>query len=186
MKKLTPAERKALSEMSARLKALQSELTEAKKREGLDAYVTIKVKDRQARFERTRTPDGPDKAVGRYLLFIDITAKQVPVLVPLSVASSKSVSGFMYHIEGTGEAAIATADVTARGQGLTQVGIGTLQLAKIAPGQTATFRVDIIIRGKIGKKYQIVVNRINYKLALTNARYQQYLKPIVSKGLRFA
>jgi hypothetical protein len=171
--------------MKTRLKSLQSELTEAKKREGIDAYVSVKVKDRQARFERTRNPDGRDKAVGRFQLFIDITAKQVSVLVPLSVASSKSVSGFMYHIEGTAEASIATADVSARGQGLTQVGIGTLQFAKIAPGHTATFRVDITIRGKIGKKYQIVINRINYKLALTDARYQQYLKPVVSKGLRF-
>lgn len=172
--------------MKARLKDLQAALTEAKKREGIDAYITVKVQDLEAHFKRTKNPDGPDKTVGRYLLFLNITAKSVPVLVPLSIASSKTPTGFMYYIEGTGESSVATADVTARGEGMTVVKVGTLEYAKIPAGGTVTFRLDVTIRGKIGKKYQIVVDRINYKLAHTDPRYQQYLKPIISKPLKFS
>lgn len=186
MKKLTPAERKALSALQKKLKVLETNLVDAKRREGIDEYVSIKVEKRDARFTREKVEGGPDKATGRFLLFIKMTAKQTPVFVPLSAASGKNVAGFMYVIEGTGEGNIATAEVSVRGEGVAQVTMGTLQFAKIPKGRSATFRLDVTIRGRIGKQYQIVINRINYKLALADARYQQYLKPIPSEKLKFS
>ena len=92
----------------------------------------------------------------------------------------------MYQIEGTGEGIITTADVTVRGEGISQVTLGTLLYAKIPVGNTATFRIQTTIRGKIGKSYKIIINRINYKLTLQDPRYQQYIKEIVSDSVKFS
>lgn len=186
MAKLTPENREALSVMKTKLTSLQKELAAANRREGIDPYVSVKVKRTDARFTRTKIKDAPDKAIGKYQLFVDIASKQVPVYVPLTIASSKKVTGFMYHIEGTGESSVESATVEVRGVGTTLLTLGTLEYAHIPAGGTATFRLDITIRGKIGKKYHIVINRLNYKLALADARYQQYLKPITSDSLKFS
>jgi hypothetical protein len=186
MAKLTKADRSKLSNMKAVLKSLQTQLATAKKVEGLDEYIAVKGGDFRTGFERTKVESGPDKAIGRFQFVIAITAKQTPVYIPLSITSGKTVSGFMYHIEGTGEGSVATASVDIKEKGVTRVSVGTLQYAKIPAGTTAIFRLDITIRGQVGKKYSLVVDRINYKLAHTDPRYQQYLKPIVTKMLKFA
>lgn len=186
MAKLSPEQRKALTEKNKKLKSLELELIEAKKREGIDEYVSIKVTKRNTRFIRTKIDGAPDKAVGHFNTTIGITAKKSPVLVPLSIATGKAVTGFMYYIEGEREGSVVSASVTARGDGSTQVAVGTLTFLKIPAGKTAEFNTTIAVRGKVGKQYHVVISRINYKLALSDARYQQYLKPIMSKSLDFS
>ncbi len=181
----TPQDKKLLRSLASQLKKLQSDLVVAKRTEGVDDYIQVKVQKNDARFTRIKVDDGKDKATGHYVLDVAITCKQGSVLVPLSISSGKAVTGFMYYIEGTGDSAVATANVRARGDGIQQVTIGTIEYCKIPAGKTATFRLQITIRGQIGKSYQIILNRLNYKLTLNDARYQQYLKPIKSDQLRF-
>lgn len=186
MEKPAAEKKRLLKEANAELKKLQAQLVVAKKAEGIDDYITPKVKKSQARYEVTRKNGEPDKGVGKFFLQINITAKKETVYIPLSIASGKKVAGFMYLIEGTGEGLITTAEVDSRGEGVTQVTIGTLLFAKIPPGVTSEFRIQATVRGKKGKTYTITINRINYKLDLTDARYQQYLKQIVSDSVKFS
>lgn len=158
----------------------------ANKIEGKDENITVKVKKDQARFERVKVEGAKDKAFGNFFIAIDITSKKSDVFIPLSIASSQKPTGFMYLIEGTGEGSVSNADVTVRGDGVTQVTVGTLKYARIPATKTATFRIQITIKGKVGKTYKITITRINYKLALTDARYQQYLKPIVSDSVNLS
>jgi hypothetical protein len=76
--------------------------------------------------------------------------------------------------------------VTVRGEGITQVTLGSLEFVRIPAGRTATLRIENRIRGKVGKQYQIVIHRMNYKRELSDARYAQYIKPIRGEMLRFS
>lgn len=178
--------KRLLKEANDQLKKLRAQLVVAKKAEGIDEYIEVKTKKSQARYEVMRKNGEPDKGVGRFFLQINITTKKETVFVPLSIASGKKVTGFMYLIEGTGEGLITTAEVGCRGEGVTQVTIGTLLYAKIPPKATGEFRIQISTRGKRGKTYKITINRINYKLNIADARYQQYLKPIVGDSVKFS
>lgn len=185
MKNTSPTKKQLVKNLKGQVTKLQSELTEVQKASGIDPYVTVKVQKSQSRFVRIKNPDGADRGVGNYLITIDITAKKEIVYIPVSIASGKKVTGFMYQIEGTAEGSITTADVTCRGEGVTQITLGTILYAKIPMGKKATFRIQAEIKGKIGKMYKIVINRINYKLDSRDARYKQYLKEISSDLLRF-
>jgi hypothetical protein len=66
---------------------------------------------------------------------------------------------------------------------VSQVTVGTLRYAKIPAGETASFEIRAVMRGTYGKSYKIVFTRLNYKLRLADARYQQYLKEIHSKSV---
>ncbi len=149
------------------------------------ASIEIRVQKRQARFKRIRNPQGPDMGVGEFFLLVEITAVQVAVYIPLSVASGKKPAGFVYQIEGTGEGAIATTDISCKGDKITQLLLGTIRYAKIPPGETATFRLLVDIKGKIGKEYTIVINRIHYKHDPSDARYQKFLEEINTPTLKF-
>lgn len=186
MEKTPTGNKQLLKELTAQLKNLQAELVTAHKAEGKDAYIDVKVKKNQARFERIKTKGEDDKAIGKFYIEIDIIAKQETVYIPISIASGKKTAGFMYQIEGTAPGAIANAEVTPRGEGVTQVTLGTLLYAKIPPGKTASFQIRAIIRGKLAKTYKIVFTRLNYKLSLTDARYQQYLKEITTDSVTFS
>lgn len=186
MPKTSPTQKQKLKTLNTQLKSLQGELVTAKKLEGIDDYILLKVQKDKARFERIKTKGEADKGVGLFFIKIDIKAKAVDVFIPLSIASGKKVTGFMYQIEGTAEGGIATANVTCRGDGVTQVTVGTLLYAKIPAGKTATFRIQASIKGKIGKTYKIIINRINYKLALAETRYTQYIKEIISDTVKFS
>lgn len=177
---------KRLRELNAELKVLRAKLTLAKKREGKDDHISVKVKKNQSRFERIKKRGVADKAIGKYHLEIDITAKDGEVYVPVSIASGKKVAGFMYQIEGTAPGLIVTTEIKARGDEVSQVTLGTLLYAKIPAGKTATFRIQATIRGDFGKVYKIVITRLNYKLTLMDARYQQYLKEIHSGKIKFS
>lgn len=185
MEKTTATHKKLLKELNAELKIIQAKLAEANKREGKDAYIDIKVKKNQARPERIRQKGVEDKAVGKFYIQIDVTAKAESVFIPLSIASGKKTAGFMYQIEGTAEGSLSTAAVEVRGDGVSQVTVGTLLYAKIPAGKTASFEIRAAIRGRFGKAYKIVFTRLNYKLHLTDARYQQYLKEIHSDSVKF-
>ncbi len=186
MPKTPDGSKKLLKDLTGQLKQLQDELVTANKAEGKDDNITVKVKKDQARFKRIKKDNEPDKATGHFLIQIDITAKSSSIFIPLSIASGKKPTGFIYQIEGTAEGAIANADVTVRGEGVTQITVGTLLFAKIPQGSTASFRILTTIRGKIGKTYKITITRINYKLTQTDPRYQQYLKPIISDSVKFS
>jgi hypothetical protein len=186
MPKQTPAQRQQLREANAKLKTLQGELAEAKKREGIDDNIAVKVRKNQARYERSHAVGAPKVGVGKFFMMLEVTAKKQEVYIPLSMASGKKVAGFMYQIEGTGEAAIAGTEIDVQGDGVTQVTIGTLLFAKIPAGVTAVFRLQITTRGHAGKTYSITISRINYKLALSDARYLQYLKPLPSERVKFS
>lgn len=186
MAKTSVASKKLLKDLTSQLHKLQDELAVANKAEGKDEYITVKVKKDQARFERVKVEGAKDKAFGDFLIVIEITAKKSDVLIPLSISSSQKPTGFMYFIEGTGEGSVSKADVTVRGDGVTQITVGTLNYVKIPTTKTATFRILTTIKGKAGKTYKIIINRINYKLTLDDARYQQYLKPIVSDSIKMS
>lgn len=183
MGKISTGDKKRVKELSAKLKALQGKLTEVQKLEGKDAYVDVKVKKNQAHAERIKQNDAKDKVLGKFYLEVDVTAKSEPVFIPLSIASGKKVAGFMYQIEGTAQGSIASAEVRVRGLGVSQVTVGTLLYAKVPAGKTASFQIRASIRGTYGKKYKIVFTRLNYKLRLSDARYQQYLKEIHSESV---
>lgn len=182
MKKISAEDKKKIKGLGAEVKILQEQLAQAQKLEGKDANISVKVKKKQARAERIRLDDAKDKVLAKFYIELDITAKQENVFIPLSIASGKKTAGFMYQIEGTAPGSIATANITVRGEGVTQVTVGTLLYAKIPAGKTATFQIHAVVRGFFSKAYKIVFTRLNYKLQLTDTRYQQYLKEIHSES----
>ncbi len=183
MTKISSDNKKVLKELNARLKVLQEELVQANKLEGKDVYIGVKTKKNQARYEKVAQKEGKDIVKGKFFLEIEIIAKQGEVFIPLSIASGKKVAGFMYQIEGTAPGSILTADIEVRGEGVSQVTVGTLLYAKIPMGKTASFQIRASIRGAQSKAYKIVIVRLNYKLHLTDTRYQQYLKEIHSESV---
>jgi hypothetical protein len=118
MKKLTTTQRQALNGMKTRLKGLQSELIAAKKREGIDDYLSARITGTKLHFTRTKVESGADKAVGEFRIVLELTTKRAPISIPLSIASGKTVAGFMYQIDGTGESSVASASVSIRTRGL--------------------------------------------------------------------
>jgi hypothetical protein len=186
MKKLSGEDKKRLKELNGQIKELEKELVVANKLEGKDAYVAVEIKSNQAIFQKIKKRGEEDKALGNFYIEIEITAKQQEVYFPLSVASGIKPAGFMYQIEGTAEGKIVTTEIKVRGKGVEQVTLGTLLYAKIPTGKTGLFRIQATIQGKLNKKYQIVFTRLNYKLKLTDVRYQQYLKEIRSDSVLFS
>jgi hypothetical protein len=186
MKKTAADNKKLLKELNAELKRLQAELVKANRVEGNDAFIDVKVKENQATFDKVKQKGVADKEFGKFYMKLDITAKQVEIFIPLSIASGKKTAGFMYQIEGTAPGSVTTAAVKVRGEGVSQVTIGTLLFAKVPAGKTASFEIRATIRGKSGKMYKIVFTRLNYKLKLADTRYQQYLKEIHSSSVKIS
>lgn len=122
---------------------------------------------------------------GQFNLSLDISGLQDGVYIPLSLASGKKPTGFVYQIEGTAEGALATAKISCRGEGITQITLGTLRYAKIPAGKTAHFEMVFYIEGDYGKEYKVVINRINYKLEPSDARYKKIDAALETKTLEF-
>jgi hypothetical protein len=150
-----------------------------------DEYIGVAIEKSQARFTRTKNSEGPDKSVGSYFLILEVMSKKGTVHIPLSIASGKKVTGFMYQIEGTSTGSLSTAEVSARGEGVMQVTLGTLRYVKIPEGKIASFRIQVEIKGKIGKEYTVVIHQINYKLNTTDARYKKFTGGVRSRTLEF-
>lgn len=150
-----------------------------------DEYMSVVVTKSQARFKRIKNPKGADSGVGYFFMIVDVTPKAGEVLIPLSIASGKKVTGFIYQIEGTGAGALSTAHVEARGVGVIQVTLGTLHFVKIPEGNTASFRIQVEMKGKVGKEYSVLIHQINYKLSATDARYKKFVGGVRSRTLEF-
>lgn len=175
-----------LKELNAQLKKLQAELLVVNTAAGKSEYIALKKQKSQSRLERIKKPGEPDRMVGHFLLILDITAKKEELLIPLSIASGKKQTGFIYQIEGTGESSIVSAQVRCTGEGITQVTFGTIVYAKIPARKTVTCTVQVEIRGKAGKSYIMLINRLNYKFSMTDARYTKFNKEIPSTTLKFS
>jgi hypothetical protein len=145
----------------------------------------VRIKKSQGRYRRIRDPHGPDEGVGEFFLIVEIVAAGETVYVPVSIASGKKPTGFVYQIEGTAQGSIEETDISCGGEGVTQITSGTIRYAKIPKGKTAAFRILITMRGKVGKEYSIIIDRINYKFDPADARYERYEEEVRSKSLKF-
>ncbi len=186
MEKVPVTNKKVLQKLKAELKVLQEALAAAHKREGKDPYIEVKVAKNQGRFQKIEQNGVADKTLGKFFLEIVITAKQETVYVPISAASGKKTAGFMYQIEGTAAGSIVGTEIKVRGEGVSQVTLGTLIFAKVPGGSSARFQIQATIKGDAGKAYKIVITRINYKLELSEVRYEQYLKEIHSDSIKLS
>lgn len=151
----------------------------------LPVGISVRVGKSQARFKRIRGP-GPDAGIGEFFFLIDITALEEAVYVPLSIASGKKPTGFVYQIEGTAKGEIMTTDISVGGTGVTQVTLGTILYAKVPKGKTAIFRILVEMRGRAGGTYGVVVNRIHYKATPSDARYMKFSEELRSKSIKFS
>lgn len=187
MKKLTSAQEELITKLKAQIKKLEAEITKVDKATGKteSVAVTVKLAKSQARFERIKKQNERDEGIGEFFMQVDVTAGEKAVFVPLSIASSRKPTGFIYQIEGTGKGDIATADVTSRGAGVTQITLGTILYTRIPAGKTGSFRILVEIRGHVHKEYRVTITRMNYKFDPSDSRYQRYEKAFSSKMVRF-
>jgi hypothetical protein len=137
----------------------------------------------EGRFKRVRNPHGKDGAIAEFFILVEIAPTMGTIYIPLSIASGKKATGFVYQIEGTKEANIMTADVSCKGSGVTEITLGTLRYAKIPKGSKATFRILIEVAALMHNTYHITLNRINYKYDPSDARYKHYDEGIESGKL---
>lgn len=150
-----------------------------------DGHLYFKIKESKAFFVKEKGEDGRTKSHGQFTLHLDVIALQQTVYIPLSIASGKKPTGFVYQIEGTAQGLISTTDISCKGEGIAQVTLGTLLYAKVPQGKTATFRIFVDMEGSLNKTYKIVINRINYKFDPSDARYKRFDVEIASKPLTF-
>lgn len=163
-------------------------------REGLQAYtlvmkslstpLTLHLKKKQERFRRLRGPEESGVGIGEFFFLIEASAPLQDVYLPISIASGKKPAGFVYQIEGTTEGALSTTDISCSGEGTTQITLGTLLYCKIPKGKTATFRILVEIRGRVGKEYKVVISKVHYKHSTSDARYQKLEEEIRSDALK--
>lgn len=149
------------------------------------APIAVRARDLNETVRRTRIPDKPDPVIGTFWFTLEVTTLAHDIYLPVSIASGKKPTGFVYQIEGTAEGSIVKTDISCRGDGITQVTLGTLVYCKIPAGSTALFRIRIEVRGKVGKEYQIAIRQINYKRDPGDTRYQKVAQSIRSKQVRF-
>lgn len=150
-----------------------------------DGHIYCTIEKSQVRFKKVRDSEGGDTLLGEFFILLNILALQETVYVPISIASGKKPTGLVYHIEGTAEGKLSTTNISCRGEGVSSVTLGTLLYAKIPPTKTATLRILIEMRGKPGKEYKIVINRINYKLDASDARYKKFETSLGTETLKF-
>lgn len=156
-----------------------------KERQSGDEFINIKIEKSQAKFKRIKHPGGSDTGRGEFFLLLGLTALKSDVYLPLSIASGKKTTGLIYQIEGTAEGTIETTDISCRGEDVTQITLGTLLYAKIPAGTTGNIRLVIEINGKVSKEYRVIINRLNYKLDPSDARYIRLETEISTKNLKF-
>lgn len=185
MKNLTPATNKQLvKDLKGHVQKLQSKLKEVTKDTKVDENIGIKVQKAEVRFNKERNPKGPDQGLGHYLLIIDVTAKKETAYLPISVASGRVSTGFVYQVEGTARG-VSTATISSKGVGIFKVTSGSILYSKIPTGKTATFKILGEIKGALGKEYRIVISRVNYKLNPNDLRYKRVILEIPTKTLKF-
>jgi hypothetical protein len=142
-----------------------------------DAYITIQEIHDLARVRKMPVRSSSLSISGNYALFIDVTATKETVFLPVSVASGRKSTGFIYYIEGN-KVVSSAAQITVKGDGITMVAAGTIPYCKIPAGRTAHFRIFAEIDSKLPKQYRLVVSRINYKLNPNDPRYKRLITEI--------
>lgn len=150
-----------------------------------NGHMYYEVKESRANYEKKKNEEGRSVGHGQFFIQLNVMALQGAVYIPTTIASGKKPTGFVYQIEGTAEGLIATTDISCKGEGIVQVTLGTLVYTKIPQGKTATFKIVVDMQGKVNKTYSIVINRINYKLDPSEARYKKFDVDIASKALKF-
>ncbi len=150
-----------------------------------DGHVFFKVKESKAFYVKERDEEGNAVSHGQFTLYLDVIALQQTLYIPTSLASGKKPTGFVYQIEGTAPGQIHTTEVSCKGDGISQVTLGTLLYTKIPQGKTATFRIYVDMKGSLNKTYKIIINRINYKFDPSDARYKRFDVEIASKSVEF-
>ena len=186
MKNPTATEkRQNVKRLKIQVKKLRTKLEVANNIAINNEALSVSIRKSQKHFKRVRDPEGPDVGIGEFLFYVHVTAVAETVYIPISIASGKKPTGFVYQIEGTAKGAIATTDITCKGVGVTQITLGTIVYAKIPFGATAIFRIHVEIRGQIGKEYHIAINRIHFKRDIQDVRYEKFLKEISTRSLKF-
>lgn len=142
-----------------------------------DENLEIDLQDWNSNLDRVSNPKGPDTNIARYYVRLDIRATKYTLYIPVSIASGKKSTGFIYQIEGTGEAN-ASATIDSQGKNTTRVTFGSIEYCKIPPGQVASFKIITKVKGKRPKQYKFVLSRINYKLNPNDSRYKRVLTEI--------
>lgn len=178
-------EEQAIDELQKRLTDMRSKFLKKPEAGSGDDFIVVKVQKSQSRFRRIKVPGEDDIGHGEFFLLLDITAAKETVYIPISVASGKKAVGFIYHIEGTAAGEIYTTDISCTGEEITKITLGTLLYAKIPALKTASFRIYIQMRGKTSKEYKIAINRINYKLDPSDARYKRLDMEIGTESVKF-
>lgn len=146
----------------------------------------VDVQDTKASFKRTRNPDGLDPVIGKFWFELNITAGTKDIYLPVSVASGKKPAGFVYQLEGTVPGQISKTDISCKGEGITQITLGTIVYCKIPAEMTAAFRIRIEMRGQVGKSFRAVLTHMHYKFDLRDTRYQKHIQQIHTKMLKFS
>lgn len=150
-----------------------------------DGHLYVEVTESRGYYQETHDSEGRSIGHGQFNLSLSAIALQGAVYIPLSLASGKKPTGFVYEIEGTGEGNISTATLSCSGEDVTQVTLGTLRYAKIPQGKTAVFEMVVHIEGSWGNSYRILINRIHYKLSPSDARYKKLNTSISTNELMF-
>ncbi len=150
-----------------------------------DGHIYVEVIESHGYYQETHDSGGRSVGHGQFNLRLSITALQGEVYVPMSLASGKKPTGFIYEIEGTGEGNISTAALSCSGDDVTQITLGTLQYAKIPQGRMAVFDLIITIEGTWGNVYRVLISRVNYKLSTSDARYKKLVTTIGTNELPF-
>lgn len=173
-----------INELKLKVAKLKTKLFVVKKAEA-DLPIQISLQKTQARFSKLRGMNGAkDLGLGKFLLLIDAQANKETLYIPISIASGRKSTGFIYQIEGT-SGATGIADISFQGKDATTVTSGSISYCKIPIGKTATFKILAEVTGKLGKSYKIVISRINYKLNPNDLRYKRYLTEISTESLKF-
>ncbi len=150
-----------------------------------DGQIFFKIKESKAFFVLERDTEGKAVNHGQFTLYLDVIALQATLYIPTTLASGKKPTGFVYQIEGTAPGQISTTEVSCKGEGVSQVTLGTLLYTKIPQGKTASFRIFVDMKGSLNKTYKVVINRINYKFDPSDARYKKFDVSIATKTLTF-
>ncbi len=147
--------------------------------------ISVAVEKTNAHWRRVHELEG-ESGAGKFFLLLAITAGQRDLYVPVSIASGKKPTGFVYEIRGTAPGAIATTDIAAEGDDVSQITLGTILYCRIPAGKTGVFRIIVETRGKLGAEYYVVVNRIQYKFDPSDARYEKLVQDFASESVKFS
>jgi hypothetical protein len=142
-----------------------------------DAYITVTETHDLTRMRKVPAPRGTLSVSGNYVLFLDVTADKETVFLPVSIASGRKSTGFIYYIEGA-KIVGSSADITVSGEGITMVASGTIPYCKIPVGKTARFKIFAEVDVQSTRQYRFVISRINYKLNPNDARYKRFITEI--------